>query len=582
MKAEISAATRRNWARLRTDGRKRLTKRANKRRSTKRILPLEYFSDPAHLPFAVAVADQVKRHGIPLRLAIRFFAEKLLERKDIAHKQHVRDVLKEIPAPDLPPLAGFELPENERDLLGLLYQSMLPEGRKNRNGIYYTPESIAEHMTEEFGFPHGETFLDPCCGSGSFLLALPCPDPERIYGFEMDPTAVFIAKINLLLKYADSEFVPRVFRMNYLASRGAPDLRALRKKTFDYIATNPPWGAVFCGNRTQETITSKESFSRFFVRAWGQLKENGAIRFLFPESLLNVKNHRDIRSFLLHETCLKRITLYERKFSGVTTKFLDVLCEKKAPSENFFFRDPSGIRRISADSIRLTDNLAFLPYGDPAILRRVKELGRHDLSGSIWALGVVTGNNRAALRKAPEPGFEPIYTGKEIRRYTLSPPKNYLLFNRAALQQSAREEYYRAPEKLVYKFISRKPVFAYDNTKSLFLNSANILIPAVPGMSIKTVLAFLNSQLFQFFYARVFGEVKMLKGNLAGLPFPAVTPEQNSRFESLVNRILAGDTTADALLQNEIFALYHLTEEEAAHIRDSVENEVPGKCRKTD
>lgn len=40
-------------------------------------------------------------------------------------------------------------------------------------------------------------------------------------------------------------------------------------------------------------------------------------------------------------------------------------------------------------------------------------------------------------------------------------------------------------------------MFAYDDTSSLFLNSANILIPNIPGMSTKTVLAFLNSSLYR-------------------------------------------------------------------------------------
>lgn len=570
MKTDISTATRRNWRRLRIDGRKRLTKRANKSRSRRRILPAEYLSDPRHAAFLQEVAQRMRKHKSSLRRVILACAERLLAARNILEKTHVREVLKDFAAEPEPFVSELNLPENEWDLLGLLYQSMLPEGRKNANGTYYTPENIAKSMTEAFDFSHGETFLDPCCGSGSFLLALPCPDPERIYGFEKDPVAVFIAKINLLLKYPEIEFTPHILRMNYLASpHTAGARREMRRRLFDYIATNPPWGALPSGFRNSGVISSNESFSRFFVKAWTQLKENGTIRFLFPESLLNVKNHREIRSFLLNETDLRQITLYEEGFSGVSTKFVDVLCRKNAPQGEISFRDSSGLHKIPAGSFRLTDNFSFLSHDDLAILRRMKEMGRYDLAGSVWALGIVTGDNHNKLKKLPEPGFEPIYTGKEIRRYLLLPPNNYLLFDRAGLQQIAPEGFYRAEEKLVYKFISSRPVFAYDNTKSLFLNSANILIPAVPGMSIKTVLAFLNSKLFEFFYTRIFGEVKMLKGNLARLPFPAITPEQDRRFESLVKRILSGDTEEDEILQNEIFQLYALSPEEIAYIREN-------------
>lgn len=573
MKPDISRATQRNWTRLRTDGRKRLTKRANKRRSTKRILPLEYVSDPAHIPFVRAAAGRVRREKIPLSRAIFSFAAALLERKGILGKPHVQAVLQEYASDASAFRLCPPLPEDEWDILGLLYQSMLPEGSKNRNGSYYTPESVAVNMTRDFDFSHGETFLDPCCGSGSFLLALPCHDPERIFGFDRDPVAVFIAKVNLLLRFSDREFTPQIFRMNYLGKHsGNALLRSIRRKTFDYIATNPPWGAVSRGARIPREIRSGESFSCFFVNARHQLKDSGLIRFLFPESLLNVKNHRDLRSFLLNCCELKRITLYDGTFSGVTTKYIDVLCGKHPPTREVYFRDPSGLHRIPADSFRMTDNFSFLTHADLEILRKIKAKGRYDLSGSIWALGIVTGDNRDKLKCVPEPGFEAIYTGKEIERYSLRPPENYLLYDRTKLQQIAREEYYRAPEKLVYKFISDKPVFAYDNTGSLFLNSANILIPSVPGMSIKTVLAFLNSALFRFFYTRIFGEVKVLKGNLVRLPFPEISPEQDRRFEFLVKRILDGDAGADSHLQDAIEALYDLTPEQTAHVR-----RIPGK-----
>ena len=55
-----------------------------------------------------------------------------------------------------------------------------------------------------------------------------------------------------------------------------------------------------------------------------------------------------------------------------------------------------------------------------------RELGRFDLSESVWGLGVVTGNNREVLKRVPETGCEAIYTGKEIEPFALKPPQFYL------------------------------------------------------------------------------------------------------------------------------------------------------------
>ena len=110
----------------------------------------------------------------------------------------------------------------------------------------------------------------------------------------------------------------------------------------------------------------------------------------------------------------------------------------------------------------------------------------------------------------------------------------------------------------MYKFVSSKLCFTYDNRQRLFLNSANILIPEVDGMSIKTVLAFLNSSLFNFLYAKRFNDIKILKGNLSALPFPKISRELDQRLTSLVDQALCGDTDAPTEIDDLICSLYQL------------------------
>ena len=138
------------------------------------------------------------------------------------------------------------------------------------------------------------------------------------------------------------------------------------------------------------------------------------------------------------------------------------------------------------------------------------------------------------------------------------------------MQQVANEEYYRAQEKLVYKFISDKLVFAYDNTKRLCLNSANILIPHIPNMHIKTVLAFLNSTMYQYLYATLFSEIKILKGNLMELPFPTLTKEQDIEITQIVDKILEGDNMQIPVLNGIIFQLFNLANNQIQYIEQGL------------
>jgi len=87
-------------------------------------------------------------------------------------------------------------------------------------------------------------------------------------------------------------------------------------------------------------------------------------------------------------------------------------------------------------------------------------------------------------------------------------------------------------------------------------------------MSIKTVLAFLNSTLFNFLYVKRFGDLKILKGNLSALPFPEITPETNQRLTALVDEALKGDAKAIERIDELVFSLYQLDLEEIRIIKE--------------
>lgn len=569
----ISDATVRNWGKLNTKSTERLTARANKRKSKKRILPLEYISNKENVAFVQATLDYIDENSLNILSAIFSLGISLLKRAGIYEKRHVAAVLSEyadVAIVDY--LAAAVLPNDELDILGLIYQSYLQEGKKNIIGSYYTPQKIVHNMTKNFDCSEGKIFFDPCCGSGAFLLSVAADNPYQLFGVDKDKIAVLISKINLMLKYKDCDFIPQVYCFDFLMEDSITQQHPIFEKTFDYIATNPPWGAMDDNCSFTYAITSKETFSYFFVKAYEQLKDNGTIRFLFPEAILNVKVHKDIRNFILDIAGLVSITSYDDMFSGVTTKYIDIECGKGADKEKFTVYADDSKRTVDIRTVYETENLIFnlLSDDDVSIVRIVKNRGRYSLQNSVWALGVVTGDNKGKLSSECLAGMEKIYTGKEIQPFVLRPVRNYILYDRNGLQQVAKEEIYRAPEKLVYKFISNKLVFAYDDSASLFLNSANILIPAIPSMNTKAVMAFLNSSLFQFMYIKLFGEAKILKGNLIELPFPEISEAENERLTALVDEVLNGNDSKQEAIENYIFSIYGLTNDQITYVRRTV------------
>ncbi|MDO4840529.1 MAG: N-6 DNA methylase, partial [Desulfovibrionaceae bacterium] len=289
----ISDATRRNWKKLNTSANGRLAARANKRKSDRRVLPLEYVSNKNNIARIEAILDYIDDHSLDIMSVMLTFGTGLLKKAGILRERHVALTLDEYKDTGITEdLVSAELPDDEFDILGLLYQSYLLEGMKNITGSYYTPQKIARSMVQDLNFSNGQTFLDPCCGSGAFLLAVSAKNPEQIYGIDNDKTAVLIAKINMLLKYKDTAFVPQIYCSDYLSAQSPVQNNDIYERKFNYIATNPPWGAMNKNYAFISGITSKESFSYFFVKSFNQLDKDGTIKFLFPEAVLNVKNHK--------------------------------------------------------------------------------------------------------------------------------------------------------------------------------------------------------------------------------------------------------------------------------------------------
>lgn len=563
----ISEATAKNWERLNTDPAGRLTRRANKKQSGKIIISTAY----APCPESIKVLEKLQPLDASLPDIIYTLCSLYLKKIGSIDKAAVVNMLSDSDYSIVDALTEDDIPTSETDWLGFIYQSLHTEGYRNTHGLYYTMPDVVKIMTDGLDFSKGQTFLDPCCGSGAFFLHLKGAHPTQIFGVDIDPTAVLIAKTNLFGKYKHLDFTPQIYCCDFLSKLdlAAANLPIATLK-FDYIITNPPWGVKKKAPKTNATIQSGERASLFLIKAFEYLRDNGSLNFVLPSAILHINAHKDIRQFILDNTSLKEIVYHSSSFTGVYTNFISLKLQPKIPGHTTvtIIKD-NNVTQVDTAVFHHAEGYTFTTHTpqDSVILEKAEQLRHDDLSHSTWALGIVTGNNAEILSSSKEAGYEAIYTGKEIEPYRLKQAQNYLLYERGNFQQVAREEYYRASEKLVYKFISNKLVFAYDAEQRLFLNSANILIPQVDTLSAKSVMAFLNSELYQWIFRIKFGDIKILKGNLQKLPFPKLSCDENNQLTALVNSILNGDTTAHTAVNLFIYAKFQITKEEQTHIK---------------
>ena len=502
----------------------------------------------------------------------------------------------------------------EIDFSGILYQELTRSGTKSRRGAFYTPSILTQEAVARL--QHSSGFcLDPCCGSGAFLLAaqkysgLPI---SSLWGMDLDPVAVRIARLNLLLNSPGEMEKPRIFCWDGLQE----NLPETFPKHFEIIATNPPWGAVSSDGKKEET------FTRFLRRGWDLLKENGEAVFLLPESFLNIRRHAGTRRFLLKNARILEIKEQGRAFSDVFTPVVRIhfiktgsenseLSEKSGFHQDVFLRTPENIisLRLTPEISRIVDKMFSVPH------ETLKDQ-------AVWGLGIVTGNNVRWLRKItnsfplsdhsesdeeldgllitrskgrksrsiqeknsltneenPEKrkmlkessAWEPIIRGTDIKPYRILSPTTEINFQPEFFQQSLPESRYRVSEKIVYRFISSRPVFALDTEKRLTLNSANFLIPNIPGMSGKTLLAFLNSEAFHFLFRTLFFTRKVLRGDLEILPFPKISEKIAENLEILVGDIFSGKPVC-AKIDEIVFSAFSLTRTEIQLVRRSLDS----------
>ncbi len=481
--------------------------------------------------------------------------------------------------------------ERTEDILGLLYISLLNIGDRKAAGAYYTPTTVVHRLCRKL-FERNDLrekdIFDPCCGTGNFIIQLPEEtDHKHVYGNDLDPVSVRIARVNFALKYGISD--PPVL---YSHITEKDFLSFTDDRRFDFIIGNPPWGYDYSDLQKEELRNkyksahgkSIESYDVFVEQAISNLKMDGVLSFVLPEAILNVKAHRPVREIILNNCDLQYIEYLGNTFDKVQCPCIILQMQyknKRFSSTGLSVCDGKREYSISTEREISPDCICFTTTDEEyAVLQKMDTIpDKVTLKGKArFALGIVTGNNREYITQEKTDENEMVLKGSDLYKYRFRPSADYLSFKPEAFQQAAPTECYRAPEKLLYRFICNQLVFAYDNRQTLSLNSCNILIPEIPDMDMKYVLAILNSRCMQFYFKKQFHSVKILRSHIEALPIPAVPAARQHELITYVDAVIASESADDIKrlyeeLDQEISALYGITPPEYRVIRSSMENE---------
>lgn len=450
---------------------------------------------------------------------------------------------------------NFHIENKNDDILGAFYQSIQSISSKSKDGSFYTPAEILTSIT----IPESAKVLDPCCGSGSILINTLSKNhnPDNIYAFDIDETALLICHINLILFFNNASISPHIKKHDLIFSEKM-DLFSMDNEKYDFIVTNPPWGSKLSKSEKDvllhnyPLLDTTEVFSIALYNSLEKVSEKGSLNFFLPESILNVSTHKNIRKFLLDSHRNIEILPLGMAFKGVQSECVLLKLSEITTTEPQIIVKKDTTYKLNAKNISAPDY--FISYNvsenDDNILNKIYSAKSVKLSANTkFALGIVTGNNKKYVHETKATNEEAIFRGKDILPYKLKSPEVFINFTPEVFQQVAPIEMYRS-KKIVYKFISDKIVCAID-CNSLVLNSANVIISNDYPMEILVCL--FNSPIYTFIYQKKFKSKKVLKQHFQDFPLPVLSNELNKSFCDVYSDIFAGKSNqenADKLICN--------------------------------
>lgn len=422
--------------------------------------------------------------------------------------------------------------------IGIEYENSLSDSYRNKEGVYYTPSWVVRDMFRDIQISRDFIFLDPCCGSGNFIIEAIKQGiaPENVYGFDVDENAVFITKQRIKDEFGfetDNVRVGDFLQEAHKLSRS--------HVAFDLIFTNPPWGKKI--DKTEKESYAKvyrcgnslDTTSLFFGASLSILKSTGFLGFLIQEAFFNITTFEDIRRKVIAKR-IRRFVDYGKVFKGLVTKAQAIIIEnREADSKDTIdccVEDASFKRSLQsfAGNPKIIFNF-WTTENEAQVINHLYAVKHTTLKDKAkWALGIVTGNNERFCSDEKKNGYIPIYKGSDIAKTGLKEPSTYILNDFSNFQQVAPLEMYQAREKLIYKFISSDLCFYCDKEQKYILNSANLLIPLNVGITAEQLANLLNSEIINWLFKKLFSTHKVLRGDLELLPIHLDYYSNNQEF----------------------------------------------------
>lgn len=205
------------------------------------------------------------------------------------------------------------------DVLGKFYEAFLKYGNGAKEiGIVLTPRHITKFAVEILGIGLDDIILDPCCGTGGFLVAVfdyvkgkygkrktDLFKQHNIFGVDSDPDVVALAIVNMIFRGdGKNNIIEGDCFQKYLNLIIKNGINTAGYENRDLEDRNPPISRILM-NPPFALKTSDEKELKFVEHASKQMYNGGLLFSVLPRSaLVKQGKYRQYRTDLLESNTL--------------------------------------------------------------------------------------------------------------------------------------------------------------------------------------------------------------------------------------------------------------------------------------
>ncbi|MGA3168538.1 MAG: TaqI-like C-terminal specificity domain-containing protein [Terriglobia bacterium] len=401
-------------------------------------------------------------------------------------------------------------------------------------------------------------------------------------------------------------------------------------------------------------MSTADLYIYFYARGLQILKKGGWLVFIAPNRIFRANYAEKLRDYLAKSTCLRTLIDFGDFPVFEAASYPSILItRKKGPSGsetcgsfatyNWGADDPldeiGHTIRTKATQVAPTALSGSGWYlGNDAVRTLIKKVSSsgEPLAGVVndkICRGVITGYNKAfVINQSTRDAFvsadpknaeiiRPFLRGRDVKRWCVSQPEEYLIWTYIGVDMKRYpaimkhlKEYQKPLEKrqdqglhwwelracayyddfgkpkIIYPDIFLHQSFAYDQSDSLMVNTLYFMPSVDVGL-----LGILNSQLMEFYYARVSNQMRggyrrSFTQYIQKLPIVSPTPELRQMVKTLLRAAKQSGPGSPAVQECEnqinelVFHLYGVSAEEKRMVTEelaAVQESQPSKLRES-